>query len=323
MGRRCRLGPASLFGILGGANMIVRPPLHWLRALTAWRGSVLPGLIPRLSFIFGLSLLALWLDQHRTVLPSSQPFSLVGISLAVFLGFRNKAAYDRYWEGRKLWGQLLIESRSLMCQALTLPQPAFAKSDAQAFGALLIAFAHALRHQLRRTDPHDDLQRLLPAELAMRIEASPQRPAVLLLELSGWVQARACAGAVGGYRMLAFEENLHRLSEVVGGCERIDNTPMPFAYSVMIHRTVHTFCGLLPFGLVDSLGIYTPLFAVFVAYTFMAIESLAAELEEPFGVDANDLALGALCIGIENAVHALLGDGIEIALTRRKDFVVL
>jgi len=303
--------------------MIVRPPLHWLRALTAWRGSVLPGLIPRLSLVFALSLLALWLHSHGSLLPSSQPFGLLGISLAVFLGFRNKAAYDRYWEGRVLWGQLLNGSRSLMRQALTLPQPACANLDAQAFGALLIAFAHALRHQLRGTDPHDDLQRLLPAELAMRIEAAPQRPAMLLLELSGWVQARARVGALDGYRALAFEENFNRLSEVIGGCERIDNTPMPFAYSVMIHRTVHLFCGLLPFSLVDSLGIYTPLFAVFVAYTFMAIESLAAELEEPFGVESNDLALGALCIGIENAVHALLGDGIEIALTQRRDFVVL
>lgn len=302
--------------------MIVRPPLHWLRALTAWRGSVLPGLIPRLLLIFAISLLALWSHDHRDSLLSPEPFGLVGISLAVFLGFRNKAAYDRYWEGRKLWGQLLIVSRSLMRQALTLPQPACTSLDAQAFGALLVAFAHALRHQLRRTDPHDDLQRLLPAGLAMRIEAAPQRPAVLLLQLSGWVQARAEEGTLDGYRTLAFEENFNRLSAALGGCERIDNTPMPFAYSVMIHRTVHFFCALLPFSLVDSLGSFTPLFSVFVAYTFMAIESLAAELEEPFGFDPNDLALGALCIGIENAMHALLGDGIEIELTRREDFVM-
>ncbi|WP_213763216.1 bestrophin family ion channel [Caballeronia sp. dw_19] len=302
--------------------MIVRPPLHWLRALTAWRGSVLPGLIPRLSLVFALSLVALWLHDHRNWLLSPEPFGLIGISLAVFLGFRNKAAYDRYWEGRKLWGQLLIASRSLMRQALTFPQPACASPDAQAFGALLVAFAHALRHQLRGTDSHDDLHRLLPTELAMRIEAAPQRPAVLLLELSGWVQARAREGAFDGYRMLAFDENFNRLSAALGGCERIDSTPMPFAYSVMIHRTVHFFCALLPFSLVGSLGSFTPLFSVFVAYTFTAIESLAAELEEPFGLDPNDLALGALCIGIENAVHALLGDGIEIALTRRRDFVV-
>jgi putative membrane protein len=303
--------------------MIVRPPLHWLRALTAWRGSVLPGLIPRLSFIFALSLAALWLHDRHNWLLSPEPFGLIGISLAVFLGFRNKAAYDRYWEGRKLWGQLLIVSRSLMRQALTLPQPACASLHTQAFGALLVAFAHALRHQLRRTDPHDDLQRLLPSELAMRIEASPQRPAMLLLELSSWVQARAREGAFDGYRVLAFEENFNRLSASLGGCERIDNTPMPFAYSVMIHRTVHFFCALLPFSLVGGLGSFTPLFSVFVAYTFMAIESLAAELEEPFGVDPNDLALGALCIGVENAIHALLGDGIEISHTKPKDFVVL
>jgi putative membrane protein len=116
---------------------------------------------------------------------------------------------------------------------------------------------------------------------------------------------------------------LARLSEVLGGCERIATTPMPFAYSVMIHRTVYLFCALLPFGLVGSIGVFTPLFTVLVAYTFMAIEALAAELEEPFGIESNDLPLDALCIAVENAMHAMLGDGGQLEAVQRRDYVVL
>ncbi len=105
--------------------MIIRPHIHWFRMLLAWRGSVLPQLLPRLSLIFCISIVALAAHDH--LLPVSlnfnttAPFSLIGIALAVFLGFRNNASYDRWWEARKLWGQLLNESRSLTRQALTLP----------------------------------------------------------------------------------------------------------------------------------------------------------------------------------------------------------
>jgi putative membrane protein len=101
---------------------------------------------------------------------------------------------------------------------------------------------------------------------------------------------------------------------VIGGCERIVSTPLPFAYSVMIHRTVYFFCASLPFGLVDSIGIFTPVFAVFVAYTFMAHEAIASQLEEPFGTDDNDLALNTMSTIIEDAMRDLRG---EPALTLR------
>ena len=106
----------------------------------------------------------------------------------------------------------------------------------------------------------------------------------------------------------AIDRNLNGLSDVIGGCERIVSTPLPFAYSVMIHRTVYFFCASLPFGLVDSIGIFTPVFAVFVAYTFMAHEAIAAQLEEPFGTDDNDLALNTMSAMIEDALRDLRGE---------------
>ena len=299
--------------------MVVRPHLHWFRMLLAWRGSVLPQLLPRLFLIFFVSLVAIAVHAHLlpiSVNLSTTPFSLVGIALAVFLGFRNNASYDRYWEARKLWGQLLNTSRSLMRQALTLPRGdgpngmngAVADADVREFAQVLGALPHALRHQLRHTDACEDLAARLPAPLLERVLASRYQPIAIVQWLSEWVQRRAQAGALDGYAALAFDRNLNELSNSIGGCERIAGTPLPFAYSVMIHRTVYFFCAALPFGLVESIGSFTPVFAVFVAYTFMAHEAIASQLEDPFGTEDNDLALNALSNTIEDAVRDMLGE---------------
>jgi ion channel-forming bestrophin family protein len=289
--------------------MIIRPQLHWFRMLLAWRGSVLPELLPRLGLIFVISLVALGVHDQVvkiTVNVSTTPFSLIGIALAIFLGFRNSASYDRYWEARKLWGHLLNETRSLTRQVLTLPREQIDVKETQAFVHALGAFAHALRHQLRGTDPAHDLSTRLDKPLFERVMMSRYRPATIMLWLGEWVQRHARDGKLDAWTVQAIDRNLNGLSDVIGGCERIVSTPLPFAYSVMIHRTVYFFCALLPFGLVESVGAFTPLFSVFVAYTFMALDAIASQIEEPFGTDDNDLALDALSCFIEDAARDLL-----------------
>jgi len=298
--------------------MIVRPRLHWFRMLLAWHGSVLPQLLPRLFIVLAISIVATASHDHIlrfTVNLSTVPFSLVGIALAVFLGFRNNASYDRYWEARKLWGQLLNESRSLVRQALTLThtRDGAATPRVRELVGLLCALAHALRHQLRGTEARADLAKHLPAALLERVMGSRFRAATLMLCASEWVQREARDQRVDPWAVLAFERNLNGLSDVIGGCERIVSTPLPFAYTVMIHRTVYFFCALLPFGLVTSIGWLTPVFAVFVAYAFMAHEAIASQIEDPFGTEDNDLALETMSAGIEVALHDLLGDPVQEA----------
>ena len=102
--------------------------------------------------------------------------------------------------------------------------------------------------------------------------------------------------------MPALEAQFTHIGDAVGGCERLAATPIPFTYGVIIHRTIYLYCLLLPFGLVDSIGSMTPVIVVFVAYTFLALEALGSELEEPFGSQANDLPLDALCWTIETSL---------------------
>ena len=302
--------------------MIIREKDNWFRLLFAWHGSVLPQILPRLAVLLALSgaVVAARVELPAYKVPlSAAPFTLFGVTLAIFLGFYNNASYDRFWEGRKQWGALLNTTRSLARQGLTLSgQPLGVGRE---FVRLLIAFTYALKHQLRHTDAGPDLARLLPGPLARATQAATFKPVRLLLELSHWVQRGKEAGRLDTTTQLAFDHNFNQLSDILGGCERLAGTPIPFTYSVLLHRTVYLYCFLLPFGLVDSTGWVTPLIVAFVGYTFMALDAIMREIEEPFGLADNDLALNAMSHTIEATLLEMAGEPTPAAPVRAHRYV--
>jgi len=278
--------------------------------LFVWRGSVLAVILPQLlgttAFAAVVTLFHGYLFEWKISL-NFVPFSLIGLTLAIFLGFRNSTSYARYWEARTLWGMLLNEARTLLRQALTL---ADSPAEVPVLAARLIAFVHALRHQLRATDPAPDFERLLsPADRA-RLRGARYKPALLLLMAGEWLQERRAAGRLAPVLIPSMEAPLGRLTEALGGCERIAGTPIPFTYAVIIHRTIYFYCLLLPFGLVDTIGLMTPVVVAFIAYTFFALEALSAEIEEPFGTEPNDLALDAMSAAIEATLREMMGEAL-------------
>ncbi len=234
-------------------------------------------------------------------------FMLVGIALAIFLGFCNTAAYDRFWEARILWGNLLNDSRSLVRQVSSFVTARNSDGELQAFVRILTAFAFTIKHQLRETDPTADIERLLPADLAKKLAGKQFIPALLLNEMGAWLAAKADAGTIDSITKMGIDNNLNKLSESLGGCERIANTPIPYPYHVLLHRTVYIYCFLLPFGLVDTIGWMTPVIVTFIGYTFIALDAIIAEISDPFGTEPNDLALDQICDTIEYSL-AELGD---------------
>lgn len=298
--------------------MIIRKKEHWFKMLFVWHGSVLPRLLPRLFLLFIISLGVVYL---RGVIFSFKvplnpaPLTLFGFVLALFLGFRNNASYDRFWEGRKLWGALLNTARSLTRQALTLKNGKGSSISVHEFIQLLSAFIFALKHQLRGTDAYEDLKNRLSEEQLKIVSAARYKPAVMIRLLAEWVRTAKDEGSIDSIQQARFDENFDKLSDIVGGCERIISTPIPYSYRVLLHRTVYIYCFLLPFGLVDSLRWFTPLIVVFVAYTFVAFEAIADEIEEPFGTEANDLALNGMSVMIEETIHEMAGE--EIVITQK------
>lgn len=293
--------------------MIVRTKVNWWSMLFVWRGSIVRKILPQLIIVAGLSVFAVWtaghLFRHKVPL-NSTPFTLTGVSLALFLGFRNSSAYDRWWEGRRLWGNLVNTARSLTRQALTVAQDSMPTDSIREFVNLEIAFAYALRDQLRGSTFTRGAE-LLPASLAAEVDQARYKPSVLLRAMGDWVSQRQRQGIFGEVTATDFDRNLNELSNVLGGCERIASTPMPFSYSVMIHRVVYFYCALLPFGLVDAIAWMTPVVSLVIAYSFIALDVLASELEMPFGLEENDLPLDTICRNIELTLREMSGETVE------------
>jgi len=288
--------------------VIIRPRPHWVHLLFVRRGSLIQRILGQQLFIFILSsavVVAHGQFFHWKVTLTSSPFSLMGVALAIFLGFRINASYDRYWEARKQWGSILVEARNLARQALTLVGPG---REARPFVLGLIGFATTLRNQLRNQPPAAHTAGLLPEALRAQLQGARSAPTLVLLWLGQWLRECRETGALTPLLSHKMEDSLNGLSAALGSCERIANTPLPFTYSVILHRSAYIYCMLLPFGLVDDIGLMTPLVVSFVSYTFFALEALSDEIEEPFGVAANDLALNTMVEGIDASLREMLGE---------------
>jgi putative membrane protein len=300
--------------------VIVRDRPRGLQLFYLLRGSILPRIAPELVTCTVVALLATLTHgsvYRWKVTLTTVPFSLIGLALAIFLGFRNSAAYDRYWEGRRLWGDLVHRSRTFARQVQTLlrleaPLPPLAPHDRDDPRRLLIlrtiAFSSCLRHQLRGSDAAADLERLLPAEEA-RVCAAARRPVDWLLRRNGEALGTLLrAGRLDAPIAAELDRTLSGMTAVAAGCERIRNTPMPFPYTLLLHRTAWLYCFLLPFGLVDTVGFMTPFVVAIVAYTFFGLDALGDEIEEPFGTAENHLPLDALCRELEINLREALGE---------------
>lgn len=287
--------------------MIIRPREHWFRMLFVWNGSVLQSILPQLAVMTGISLLALLTDGRifGTKVPlNPTPFTLAGLALAIFAAFRNNASYDRYWEARKLWGGVLTATRALVSQALAYDGTPAGRDCART----TIAFVYAMKHQLRGSDPAEDLARHLDAAAQARCAAARFVPVTVLQLLRERLAARRRDGALTDTQVWMLDAQLNELGAKLAGCERIASTPIPFPYHVLLHRTIYCYCVMLPFGLVDSIGFATPFVSVFVSYTLIALDTIAGYIADPFGTGPHHLALDTLTRQIERSLCELAGE---------------
>ena len=297
--------------------MLVPKQVTWWSLVFKYRGSELPRTKGR---IIGVALVALVVtvleerhDWHPNLTPL--PFTLVGIALGIFLGFRNNASYDRWWEGRKLWGALVNTTRSFARQALTLVGPrASGAEDAQVVALRreivlrIVAFVHALRMSLRDLNDVTELARFLPAEEVERLKSETNRPYAITQGTAERLRAAYDRGWIHDVHLPVLEGSMTALTDIQGACERIKSTPIPFSYTTLIHRITAGYCYALPFGLVDSVGIFTPAVCVIVAYAFFGLDVVGDELEMPFGNDPNDLPLDAISRTIEVNLRQRIGE---------------
>lgn len=287
--------------------MIIRERTNWWKMLFVWKGSVLRKIIPQLVVITIFSLVVLYFKGNiydYKVHLNPAIFTLLGLSLAIFMGFCNSASYDRFWEGRKLWGLLVIETRSLTRQILTLinDDSHESKIKKQEFVKMISAVCWALNFQLRNKDANEKLKELLSSENFEKVKDKKFRPIILLDIMGEWINNQNREKNIDTIVLTSIDYQLNQLSNIVGGCERIANTPLPFAYSVLLHRTVYMYCFWLPFGLVDAVGWMMPIIVLLISYTFIALDAIINEIQDPFDEEENDLALNTICKTIQFSI---------------------
>lgn len=325
--------------------MVIYERTSWVRMLFSFQRGGLSETWPRILLATFVSVVVTLLVVNykvRGLTVTAVPFTVLGVAISIYLGFRNNTSYSRFWEGRTLWGSLVNTSRTLTRQVLTLvgthcgeqphgeqphgpvgsvggggagmadAEPAPEVRDFQREIALRqIAFVHALRHHLRDTDPTDEVSRYLPAADVARLAGERNVPLAILQGMADrllWARRR---GWVHAYHAGILEESLRELTNVQGACERIKNTPVPPAYTVLSHRLVVFFCFALPFGIVDSSAHLTPFVVFLISCAFFGMDAVGEEVEDPFGTHPHDLPLAALSRTIEVNLLQMIGTPAE------------
>jgi len=298
-------------------RLLVLEKKRWLGLLFVLRGSTLPKIWMRLCAVTIVAVAVTVLHQRHGYFEvglTTTPFSLIALALGIFLGFRNNTSYDRFWEGRKLWGSLVNTSRSLARQITMLIGAGPEDDDAELRAVhrelvhRLVAYVHAFRHHLRGEELFADAKPFLPAEEATALAGESNVPVAILDGMARRFRQLYDQGRIHAMHLPVLEDSLTQLTNIQGGCERIRSTPIPSSYTVLIHRLVATYVFALPFGLVNTVGVFTPEVTFLVAYAFLGLDAIGDEIEEPFGHQDNDLPLTTLSRMIEVNVRQRVGD---------------
>lgn len=242
----------------------------------------------------------------------TMPLAVLGGAVGIFVSFRTNSCYDRWWEGRRLWGQLVNTSRHLGTQALTYIDASTPASEAlrAAIVRRQVGYVHVLRCVLRAQDPWTDehVKRTIEPEVRERLAGESNANHALLHEQSVAIAELARTGAIDGLRLQLFDRSIAALLDVQGGCERIKKTPFPPGYGFLATRLIVLYSALMPMGLVDALGWVVVPMTVLVCLAFLSINEVGRVLEDPFTMFWPALPLTALSITIEINLRQRLGD---------------
>ncbi len=277
----------------------------WTDHLFDIKGSMAREIIGRVMAVVGWS--AAVVAVHKYVFPVAVPstlHSLVGVALGLLLVFRTNASYDRFWEGRKAWGGMVNESRNLAraLQTFLPDRPDLRERAVRWTSCFCYATMNSLR-SVRGLGPQADF---LPSAEVSRVEGADHPPLAAAIQISTAIAEARQSGHLSDYLAASIDNNVQQLIGYLGVCERIHKTPLPFAYVVHLRRALLIYCVTLPFALLEPFGWYTVLDTLLVAYIFFGVEEIGVEIEDPFGIDDNDLPLEDICQTIERNITAVL-----------------
>ncbi len=268
-----------------------------------------------------------WFEVAQRVRISALPLAIVGGAIGIFVSFRTNSAYDRWWEGRRLWGTMINVSRHFTTQALAYLGSRGPEGKALAERVIRrhIAYVHVLRCLLRNQDPLEDLDALafLSDDEKRELASESNMTHALLQKQAEEIVAFADAGQLEERRLQSMDESLRVILDVQGGCERIKKTPMPRGYGYFAELLIRTFGFLLPLGLVEDHQLLTIPITVLVCLAFTLISEVGRVLEDPFTMFWPALPLSALAKTIEINLRQRLGETGLPALPQPVDGILM
>ncbi|MBY0433151.1 MAG: bestrophin family protein [Cyclobacteriaceae bacterium] len=291
--------------------MVDYNPKAWLSLIVhSYSRHVMRTLMPVLAFMAGFSILVCYVildvfhlhekEFHSTI----QMHSLLGIVLGLFLVFRTNSAYDRWWEGRKLWGSMVNNTRNLAHKLNAF----LLKTDheqRQYFALMIPNFVVSVKEYLRRGVNMHDLENTGPdfEERFKNVKHIPNRISSMLYERVNELYVHK---KLSGDQLFIVDKELKEFSDILGACERIKNTPIPYSYSMYIKKFIFIYLITLPFGFVTTTEYLTVPIVLLVSFVILSVELIAEEIEDPFGKDANDLPTDQLSVKIKQDVREIL-----------------
>jgi len=290
--------------------MIDYNPKNWLSLIThAYSKQVMRTLTPSLVALGLFSALVCYLmvtvfELHEAEFqPTTAMHSLLGIVLGLFLVFRTNSAYDRWWEGRKLWGGLVNSTRNF---ALKVGASIHDPEERRWFSMMIPNFVIAVKESLRKGVHMQELEFASDADFK-EVEVSKHKSNIISSLMYRRVNDLYVKGKITGDQLINLDKEQKDFIDLMGACERIKNTPIPYSYSMYIKKFIFIYIATLPFAFVTVSGYMTVPIVIVIAYVILSVELIAEEIEEPFGRDINDLPTDDLCTKIRDNVREILG----------------
>nr|WP_314839923.1 bestrophin family ion channel [uncultured Flavobacterium sp.] len=224
---------------------------------------------------------------------------MLGFVISLLLVFRTNTAYDRWWEGRKLWGSLVNNSRNF---AIKLSVMLTDKEDLEYFKKWIPMYATVLDEHLKDIETSKELF----DDAIFEIDHEKHKPNQVAKLLFQKINELYKTNVISGDQLIVLNDEVKSFTEICGACERIKNTPIPYSYSAFLKKFIFFYVMTLPFGYSFSLGYYVVPVVIFIFYVLASLELIAEEIEDPFGTDENDLPTPKIAANIKKHIEELI-----------------
>ncbi|GAB4214258.1 MAG: bestrophin family ion channel [Synechococcales cyanobacterium] len=295
--------------------MIEPVRLGWLAMMLQVKGSVIPAVAPRVCFCLGIAG-CIWLlnavgipigiDISDGWIPAI--LSVVNLVIGLLLVFRTNTAYERFWEGRKLWGELINTARNFARHLWVAIKEQVPEDRARKIKTLylLVAYANCVKLHLRFKRPNQELRGLVDGDQFSILKTLHNPPLQVAMWITDYLQQEYKRHHLNIYQLNAMNTQVDTMVSVLGGCERILKTPIPAAYAIHLKQILFGYCLLLPMQLVDGMDWKMIPVVGLVSFILLGIEEIGVEIENPFGRDPNDLPLDAICATMLRNIEDLI-----------------